>query len=320
MRFFIIFIFCSTFIGCSCTPCRPFANFTYKWRKKTLNEQITLTNLQDVHAAKMKIHQALKVLQYDKNKDYLVLFVHGKGDHPNKSYNKILPYLEGQYRNVKVLLFHWPAPVLAPFPKGKALAAKDSLKIGIEALKEVKKSGKINSCVLFTNSMGSFVLQSLTQEGYILPDDLFSNVLLNASASPLSGHKIWVDKLNCSNIYITFNKDDFVLHGASIVDFGARLGVKLKHLSWYILWLWSFTPEPLSEKAVYVDFSYADLVGRQHKYYVNGKMINQCNSLSIHNFYYTILQGKKVNLDNRKYFKKRERNIYEIKIPCRKNL
>jgi len=147
----------------------------------------------------------------------LVLFVHGRGEHPSKTFkrkNRLLQSIEEQY-GVKVVMLTWASWCgRLCLPKKDAAKASEDLLDVIRLLDAIKaKTQTKQNFSLLTHSMGAFVLKGLVPiPRDDLSSDVFSSVLISASATPSKGHREWVDALKFSNTtYVLTNKQDRTL-------------------------------------------------------------------------------------------------------------
>jgi esterase/lipase superfamily enzyme len=183
------------------------------------------------------LDQTVDTIRSHKQYDNLILFVHGRGKHPEKAFKKaILADLEDNY-SAKVIMFHWPSwEGLYAFPIKNAKHAGADLSRVFNQLKQYKatQQEKLRGIkfTLLTNSMGSFVLEdamlSAAKQNYGV---LFDTIMINSPASSARKHAKWVKNINLSeNIYISINRDDKLLGKAGIKLIGKRLGKGLNSL------------------------------------------------------------------------------------------
>jgi hypothetical protein len=112
---------------------------------------------------------------------------------------------------------------------------------------------------------------------------------MNASAIRTKEHGVVLSQVRIADrIYITSNKNDFVLRGAHLLTSGKMLG--------------NLVIKPLATNAQYVNFT--DVAGREHSYYFGYHPFEHENP-AFYYFYYTALHGKEVNLNDTALFSPR---------------
>lgn len=157
---------------------------------------------------------------------------------------------------------------------------------------------------LFVHSLGNFYLENLAKKRITSekPSALFDNLIMNAAAVNQENHKVWVEQLVLQErIYITNNRQDFNLKGVRIfTKQGKQLGEKVTH--------------PVADNAVYVQFTKAVgfrfPTGTTHTYFI-GKVPEKY--VNIRNFYYQLLHGQPIEINDNTLFSKRKDGIgYDI--------
>ena len=118
---------------------------------------------------------------------------------------------------------------------------------------------------IMLHSMGAYlykqVLKSTASEGNQL---LFDNVILTAADVNNHGHAEWVDRIKCRRyVYVTINEDDSAL-AASRLKLGEQQWARLGHYPFNLH----------SDRAIYVNFTDAGYVGREHSYFENRPLKN----------------------------------------------
>ncbi|MGR9074024.1 MAG: alpha/beta hydrolase [Gammaproteobacteria bacterium] len=211
------------------------------------------------------LDEAIKKIRSGNNADNLILFVHGRGKHPEKAFKKsLISDLESNY-SAKVIMYHWPSwegPL--EFPEANARkSAKDFMSV----LKDLSEYKRNNSeliqgikFTLLTHSMGSIVLEESILKMARNPfGEIFDTIVISSSASAGKGHSKWVGKIDLSdNIYITINKDDPMLGKAGIKMKGRRLGKGLQNRDGVKF--------KLASNAKYIDLTESSL---GHRYYLH---------------------------------------------------
>ncbi len=152
----------------------------------------------------------------------VVLFVHGRGNEPEKSLNGGT-YVEGnavhkieQQYGVKVVMFNWDSSAFL-YDRNKPLrkmpAAAASLKKVLTKVNAYMKANKNKKITLLAHSMGSIVIQKYIQTyGWEFKDQIFASVLFTSPDADNKNHAIWLDQIAQSEkVYVTINKDDNIL-------------------------------------------------------------------------------------------------------------
>jgi alpha-beta hydrolase superfamily lysophospholipase len=249
-----------------------------------INAIVTLNDkVQPLSEVYKIIDKTIKEINSSQKNDNLILFVHGRGKHPEKAFNKhFLADLEKDY-SAKAIMFHWPSwEGRFAFPTQKARnAAQDFLHV-LQVFDQYKQENKNKTngikFTLLTNSMGSIVLeQSMKNYGGHL-GSIFDTLVISAPASAAKGHHKWVEKINFSNnVYITINQKDKLLGKLGIKLIGKRLGKGLTSLFGN-----NFKK---ARKAHYIDLTKSQLA---HRYYLHRDLINKPRALR---FYNKVLNG-----------------------------
>ncbi|MCP4452415.1 MAG: alpha/beta hydrolase [Planctomycetes bacterium] len=208
--------------------------------------------------------ETLEDIQNDPNCDNFILFVHGRGKHPEKAFKqRLLVDLESDY-SAKVLMFHWPSwdgPLA--FPQAQARASADTFISVLAAIKTCKQTHthlvKGIRFTLLTQSMGSLVLEEAVQRhANASLKDLFDTLVMTAPASHTRNHATWVDAMHLSpHTYIVFNRYDPVLASAGLREMDRCLGKGLKSRGETV---------DLASNAMYIDASRVTLL---HRYYLH---------------------------------------------------
>jgi esterase/lipase superfamily enzyme len=167
---------------------------------------------------------------------------------------------------------------------------------------------KVMKPTMLVHSMGNLVFQSYINSEDRLPiENLFNNIILNASDVDTKDHHKWINKITESrNIYITFNNDDPVLHSsAKIVNNRIRLGQKLSSM---------FNGDyPLASNVIYIDFTQTRFF---HKYYLKSK---HHENPAVMKFYNELLNGEHLDLMKIKGVTK-QKDIPIFVMPSRKEI
>nr|WP_319492427.1 alpha/beta hydrolase [uncultured Desulfobacter sp.] len=219
------------------------------------------------------LDKTIKEINADDTRNNLILFVHGRGNHPAKAFkkkNRLLSNLESDYSS-KVIMFHWPSWE-GPFgvPEDKARAAAANLNRIFEDLKSYtfknKEAVKNIRFTLLCHSMGSIVLEEATKiANNSTKTNLFDTIVVTASASRAMDSAKWIDRINVSqDIYITINRKDPVLTGLEKKIKSKVIGKSIAEKNGVEF--------PLSQNAKYIDVTESSL---GHRYYLH-KNLDGC--------------------------------------------
>lgn len=207
----------------------------------------------------------------------LVIFLHGRGKHPEKAYGDdpeigrdIFGQMTALY-DVEVLMLHWPSWLdVAGYPSLNAKEAGPHLDLFFERLKRYRQAQGEDGArpvTLFVHSMGNQVLASYIETfagdshgGGSLQRgrSLFDTLILNASDVNLTDHHLWVERVDLAErIFILVNsgKDPMLKMSTYLLD-KPRLGHQLIHPDGH--------REPLATNADYVDLVE---LGVKHDYF-----------------------------------------------------
>ncbi len=211
----------------------------------------------------------------------LVLFVHGRGEHPSKLVeDKLLEGLE-KY-DVLPIGFTWPSWCKSwCFPEENAYQSADELAVLLKVLEGIRANEVGNRpYTILTHSMGSLVLSKIEP----LPR-FIDHVVISASASAHQGHSQWIDQIGLGKrIYVVANQPDSTLRrlegngiGSLFFDETDRLG------RWAVE---RATPQNIGQRALY--FGFKGRLGNKHRYYINQQGI-------VGAFYQSVLTGQQPN-------------------------
>lgn len=246
------------------------------------------------------------------NSDWL-LFVHGD----SKSYEQsVMRGFDIQYlHRVNVIVFSWPSKDpeingLKNFKKSKENVKKSmghftELIYLIDSLKQNNSVFREDiNLSMFVHSLGNSYLEHLFKQN---KDNtkfglIFDHVILNSAAVNQEMHRDWVEKMNFQKkIYITSNRQDFNLKGSRIfTKDGKMLGEKVE--------------TPIAKNANYVQFTKAVgfrfPTGTTHTFFI-GEVADK--SKNIRDFYFNILHGNEIDLNNENQYIKRKDSVgYDI--------
>jgi esterase/lipase superfamily enzyme len=184
----------------------------------------------------------------------VLLFVHGRGNEPEKSLNggtfvegNAVHKLEQQY-GVKVVMFNWESSAFLydrekPLKRMPASAA--SFKKVLAKVNTYMKANKDKKLTLLAHSMGSIVLQNYIQTyGWEYKTKIFSSVLFTSPDADNKNHSVWLDKVaQVEKVYVTINKDDDILEKSTDARAKGVLALGLNPV------------KPFSAKVTYLDMT-----------------------------------------------------------------
>ena len=162
----------------------------------------------------------------------LVLFIHGRGDEPQKSLVKagLLLRPAGGGRAVhklesygaNVVMVSWDSKAKGQdrlVPLSHMPAAATTLDAVLEAYTaaRARHATRVEPVTLIAHSMGTIVLQTYVErKREWFPQSIFTNVALTSGDADGDGHTTWVDRIAAvENVFITVNEDDRVLRKAA---------------------------------------------------------------------------------------------------------
>ncbi len=216
------------------------------------------------------------------NRDFLV-YADGHG----KTFQQVLErgFHVSERFAVNMVIFDWPTDNMAL--KKTAYAAAEVSPAFVLAMRELsnfqKEQYPLSAVSAMFHSMGNHILRNVAENGLLsyMPDNVFSNIILNAAAVNQYHHRKWLEKLNIQKrIYITINDDDFTLHGAMILRAAKQLGLGYRGNT--------------AMNANYVNFS--DVATHEHNLFL-GKSATEKNNPYIYLFYEQAFHGRAVSLN-----------------------
>lgn len=153
---------------------------------------------------------------------------------------------------------------------------------------------------MLAHSLGNYFLSNLIicGDGQYLKEPIFDNIVMNAAAIRTKGHGTILSQLHMQKrLYVTSNKNDWVLRGAHLLMAGKMLG--------------NFAQFPLADNTEYVNFTHT--AGKEHSYYYGYHKFEHDNPAFFY-FYNTVLHGHEVDLQNTDFFSLRNTGDgYDIK-------
>ncbi|OUR96601.1 hypothetical protein A9Q84_09655 [Halobacteriovorax marinus] len=262
------------------------------------------------------VEGVMSELLSDYNTEYITVFVHGRGKHPEKGLT-IIPDIEERY-GVKTIMFTWPSWESAvERPVHSGINSADEMLIFLTKLNEYIRNNPHKAArfklTLLVHSMGNIVFKKMMDDLYQgdFKWDLFSNVILNSADVPSKKHSEWVEKIDFGkSLYITNNDDDSVLFGSELLDSfngdyddyeGPRLGKDLAK---------DFKKKGVvkSQNAIYLDLSKLSYGGHRH-YLMKDKSKYNFQK----NIFTSLLHGEKPRLDRSAGVYKVRGNVYHFK-------
>ncbi|MEQ1724078.1 MAG: alpha/beta hydrolase [Pseudobdellovibrio sp.] len=188
----------------------------------------------------------------------VLLFVHGRGNEPNKSLvsgtfveGGAVRKLETQYK-VRVLMFNWESKAFMydrSAPLSRMPAAGESLKKVLTSLKNylALPQNQSKKLTMLAHSMGSIVVQTMVQQqgGWpVASRPLFSQVVLTSPDADNVKHWEWLNDVSQNEkVFVTINRDDDILEKSDDSREEGREPLGLVPVL------------PLSSKAIYLDIS-----------------------------------------------------------------
>ncbi|MBM3951333.1 MAG: alpha/beta hydrolase [Rhodospirillales bacterium] len=237
----------------------------------------------------------------------IMIYVHGRGNEPKKSINYRTDCEIGTDYSVNFLMFNWDSfcPICRPVSRAER-AAPDLLKLLIWVSEFKNKQKPKNRFVLLAHSMGTIVLEAMTEirgweEALAFSENrLFDTVVLTGADADERGHAEWVGKLNrlSDRIFITVNENDGILDWSE-GWFARRLGKRFPEKS------------SVASNANYVVLT--GLIDDTHRVFPKS---NQHKQENVCKFFDAVLTGSNVNLPDLSETSKPPEyapNVYKLK-------
>jgi Alpha/beta hydrolase of unknown function (DUF900) len=225
----------------------------------------------------------------------ILIFIEGHG--------KTLPMaLDRAYQvqlryNLSIVVFDWPSDNSNFYGSLSAIRrCEGNFYDFLLQMKEYRKRqmNKSQHLSILAHSMGNCFLDHLMErdKGSNLSEVFVDNIIMNAPAIPSKGHGEAISKMAFQKrIYITSNRKDMVLRGASVLASSRMLG--------------NIVIGPLATNAYYIDFS--DVAGNEHSYYY-GHQPFESTVPAFYFFYNTSFNGNEVDFSESKMFIPQESN------------
>jgi hypothetical protein len=219
----------------------------------------------------------------------ILIFIEGHG--------KTLPMvLDRAYQvklryNVSIVVFDWPSDNRNLYGSLNAIhQCEGNFYDFLMQMKEYRKQQmkKSQHLSLLAHSMGNCFLDHLVERDKEsnLSEVFVDNIIMIAPAIPSKGHGEALSKMIFQKrIYVTSNKNDLVLKGASVLTSTRMLGNNIV--------------SPLAVNAHYVNFS--SVAGNEHSYYYGHQPFEKTVP-AFYYFYNTSLNGNEVDFSDPKMF------------------
>jgi|GEM_PF-1352318 len=225
-------------------------------------------------------------------RDFL-LFIEGHGKTLPMALNRAFQ-VQDRY-DVAMLVFDWPSKN-SNFNTSLARVRRCgdnfyNLLLQIKDFRATSMKENQNFSII-CHSLGNYFMSNfiVCGDGQYFKDKIIDNIVLNAAAIRTREHGVVLSQIEfAKRIYITSNKNDFVLRGANLLTSGKMLG--------------NIVIKPLATNAEYVNFT--DVSGREHSYYFGFHEFEYSNPAFFY-FYNTALHGNEVNLKDADLFTPRE--------------
>ncbi len=223
----------------------------------------------------------------------ILLFVEGHGKTLPMALNRAFQVQE-RY-NVALIVFDWPS-ANSNFNKSLSRVRRcgDNFYNLLLQIREYRSSSMEESQAfsILCHSLGNYFISNfiVCGDGQYLKDEFIDNIVMNSAAIRTKEHGEVLSQVEFADrIYITSNKNDFVLRGAHLLTSGKMLG--------------NLVIKPMADNAEYVNFS--GVAGREHSYYF-GYHVFEHENPAFYYFYNTALHGKEVNLKDAGLFTPRD--------------
>ncbi len=232
----------------------------------------------------------------------ILLFIEGHGKSLPMALNRAFQ-IQDRY-DVSLLVFDWPSKN-SNFNKSLARVRRcgDNFYNLLLQIRDYRPSfmSENQNFSIICHSLGNYFMTNfiVCGDGQYLKEKIVDNVVLNSAAIRTKEHGVVISQIEfAERIYITSNKNDFVLRGAHLLTSGKMLGNQVMR--------------PFAGNAEYLNFT--SVAGREHSYYFGYHEFEHTNP-AFFQFYNTALHGNKVNLDDEYYFAPRpEGDGYDVRL------
>ena len=169
-------------------------------------------------------------------------------------------------------MFSWPSNPggFIPIEYQRARAISESSAIALDRtfeamgryFREVREEPCEVSFNLLVHSLGNYLFEHFIRSPILAGETrFFDNIILNAADVDLLGHSEWIDKIQYSlRVYITINERDRVLDASDAINID-RLGNTVRDLK--------------SERAIYMDLTHGQDVGKKHQHFGTTALANE---------------------------------------------
>ncbi|MEM8614149.1 MAG: alpha/beta hydrolase [Cyanobacteria bacterium P01_H01_bin.105] len=233
-----------------------------------------------------------EIIQGIKEKKYKsdwVFYIHGF----NQSFKKTLDasYEIAQKYKVEVIVFSWAANpggfVTAEYRRARqaAKASANAIDRALEflgAYLRERPQEEIEQCNvrlnLLIHSLGNYLVEQFVRDPVFSGGTrIFDNIVFHQADVDNQRHQFWIDRVQHGRrLYVTVNENDRVLKGSDLIN-PARLGNTSEDLT--------------SKRAIYIDFTDGDNVGREHNFFTG----NHGNK-TIEQFFQRVLTSRRGEL------------------------
>jgi len=220
-----------------------------------------------------------------------VFYIHGYNQNFKDSLqqaNQIQKQYEaanGKDRGVAIVLFSWASNpggwVLQEYQQAQAIAlcSQVALDRAFEKMATYFREQPNEACPVSVNllahSLGNYLLKGFIESPIFSKETrMFHNILLHQADVDSKDHQDWVNRLRYSRrVYVTVNENDLILGLSDLIN-ADRLGNTSRNF--------------VADRAIYVDFSDAKNVGKDHQLF--GKTADE-NS-NVKDFFYRAFRGE----------------------------
>ena len=258
-----------------------------KWALTLLPEPDKLTP--DTLPSRQLFKTVIKGIKEQKFKSDWVFFIHGF----NQSFRKTIDtsYQISQKYGVEVIVFSWTSNpggfVNAEYQRAlqAAKASSNAIDRALETIGRYlreRSRAEIEACDirfnLLAHSLGNYVIEQFVRNPIFSGETrIFDNIIFHQADVDNRRHRFWLDRVEHGRrLYVTINENDSVLKASDLIN-PARLGNTSENL--------------MSNRAIYVDFTNGDGVGREHNFFL-GDHGNEV----IKQFFQYVLTGRRGEL------------------------
>lgn len=211
----------------------------------------------------------------------VVVFVHGRGNEPNKSLDKAT-FVEGgavrkieDHYNATVLMFNWDSQAFLydrTKPLSKMKESADSLALVLMKMNlYFENHPQLKRPTLLVHSMGSVVVETYIKKYRWFPqqtEPLFSRVMFTSPDADNINHWSWLTEIGQNEkVYLTVNKNDDILEKSDDEREGGAMPLGLRPTL------------PYAENIVYIDLT--DIAGGVHEAFNKQNMKSQTHFCKI---------------------------------------